>query len=95
MSEIPNKEYIINRIHEWFDSKDFIKNIYKYIKENDWEEAVYKYFSDVYDNLFANLALKKTFISNDTKKILELLAIPIYKKEELEKQEMYDKIENT
>ena len=93
MSEILNKEFVVDKINEWFDSTEFIRNIYSYIKDNKWEEELYKYFSEVYDNLFANLALKKTFISNDTKKMLESLATPIYKKNELERRKIYDKIE--
>jgi hypothetical protein len=54
---------------------------------------MYKYFSNIYDELFTDLALKKTFISSDTKKMLEILATPIYKKDELEKKYIYDKIE--
>lgn len=93
MSEIPNKEFVVNKINEWFDSTEFIRNLYSYIKYNKWEEELYKYFSEIYDDLFANLLLKKTFVSNDTKKMLEILATPIYKNDELEKKKIYDKIE--
>jgi len=54
---------------------------------------LYIYFSEIYEELFANLVLKKTFISNDTKKMLETLAMPIYKKDDLEKNRIYEKIE--
>ena len=93
MCEIPNKDNVVRKIHESFDSTEYIKGIYKSIKNNIWEEALYKYFSEVYEELFANLMLKKTFVSNDTKKMLELLATPIYRKTEEEKDEIYSKIE--
>lgn len=93
MLDLPSKEFVVDKINEWFDSTDFIRNLYSYIKEDSWEEELYNYFSEVYDELFTNLLLKKTFISNDTKKMLELLATPIYKKGELERKKLYDKIE--
>ncbi len=94
MSEIPNIDFVVKKIHENFDSTDYVRNLYKSIKSSDGEVELYHFFSEVYEELFANLILKKTFISNNTKKMLEVLATPIYKKGELEKYKIYEKIEN-
>ena len=93
MSEIPNIDFVVKKIHENFDSTDYVRSIYFNIKNNDWEQELYNFFSEVYEDLFANLILKKTFISHDTKKMIECLATPIYKKEESEKIKIYEKIE--
>ncbi len=93
MFDIPDKDYTVKRIHEWFDSTEFIRELCINIKDNLGEEHLYDYFSDVHDELFANLLLKKTFISNSTKKLLELLATPIFLKGEEEKRIIYKKIE--
>lgn len=93
MWEIPNKDIFVENIHKNFDSTEYIREVYKNIKNVIWEEALYNYFSEVYEELFANLILKKTFVSNDTKKMLELLATPIYKKSIEEKSKIYLKIE--
>lgn len=58
------------------------------------EEYVYEYFSEVFDQLFTNLVLKNTYISLDTKKLLEILATPIYNKSKKEKEIIYKKIMN-
>ena len=93
MSEVPNIDFVVKKIHENFDSTDYVRKLYNNIKNNNWEEELYNFFSEVYEELFANLILKKTFISNNTKKMLEVLALPIYKKDELEKRKIYKKIE--
>ena len=93
MWEIPDLDYTVKKIYENFDSTDFIRKLYKAIKNNSWEKELYIYFSEIYEELFANLVLKKTFISNDTKKMLETLAMPIYKKDDSEKSRIYEKIE--
>jgi len=93
MSKMPSIEYVANKINNEFDSTKFIRNIYLYIKDYKWEEELYNFFSDVYDELFARVILKNIFISNNTKKMLEMLATPIYKKNELEKNKIYEKIE--
>ena len=51
MSDIPNKDFVVDKINEWFDSTAFIRNLYMYIKDNKWEEELYKYFSEIYDIL--------------------------------------------
>lgn len=93
MFEIPDIYTTVKKIYEWYDSKEFIKDLYENIIISKWEEELYSYFSQVYEELFANLLLKKTFVSNDTKKVLELLATPIYKKSEIERKHIYDKID--
>lgn len=94
MFEIPDIDDTVKQIQEWFDSTDFVRNLYKNIKLESWEEDLYEYFSEVYDDLFSDLILKKTFISKDTKKMLEVLATPIYRKSEGEKQKIYKKFED-
>ena len=93
MSNIPSKDSVVKQIHEWFDSTDLLRELYKDIKLSKWEEEVYNYFSEIYEDLFANLLLKQTFISSSTKKMLEVLATPIYKKDDIEKEKIYSKIE--
>lgn len=93
MFDIPGKDYTVNYIHEGFDSTEFVRDLYMRIKESKWEEELYKYFSEVYEELFANLLLKKTYVSNSTRKMLEVLATPIYKKDKEEKWKIYEKIE--
>ena len=93
MFKVPSKDSTVKQIHEWFDSTDLLRGLYKDIKLNKWEEEVYNYFSEVYEDLFANLLLKQTFISSSTKKMLEVLATPIYKKDDIEKEKIYSKIE--
>ena len=43
MSDFPNKDFVVDKINEWFDSTAFIRNLYMYIKDNKWEEELYKY----------------------------------------------------
>ena len=93
MWDIPKIDYVVSKINQWYDSTEFVKNLYRYVKDNKWEEWLYKYFSEVYEELFSNLILKKTFISNSTKKMLETLATPIYEKSIEEKEKIYSKIE--
>ena len=93
MFDLPDKDFVIKRIYEDYDSTEFVINLYKIIKKTKTEEELYLYFSEIYDELFTNLILKKTFISNNTKKILETLSVPIYKKTDLEKNEIYEKLE--
>ncbi len=93
MSDIPNKDYTVNRIQEWFDSTDFLRQLYKNIKQQKWEEYLYDYFSQVHDELFTDLLLKKTYISNSTKKMLEILSTPVYIKSREEKEKIYKKVE--
>jgi len=93
MWEILQKELFIKQINNNYDSTSLIKQIYKNIKNNYWEEELYYYFSEIYNELFINLIIKKTFVSYETKKMLELLASPIYKKDELEKRKIYAEIE--
>ena len=94
MFELPNTDETVKKINEWYDSTEFIWDIYENIKTNSSWEKLYEYFSDVYDELFTDLILKKTFVSNDTKKMLELLATPIYKKSIEEREKIYNKIED-
>ena len=76
MLEIPDLKYTVKKINENYDSTDFIIDISKKIEKDSSKEEVYRYFSDVYDELFTNLLLKKTFVSASTKKLLEKLSIP-------------------
>jgi len=94
MWDIPSRDYTVNKIHDLYDSTNFIRDLYKEIISQKWEEELYNYFSEVYEWLFTNLMLKKTFVSTKTKKMLEILAMPIYKKDESEKNIIYDDIEN-
>lgn len=94
MFEIPDLDYTVDKIHDSFDSKDFLKDLYENIIISKWEEELYNYFSKVYDDLFSDLLLRHTYISNDTKKMLEILATPIYKKSESERNEIYEKLDN-
>jgi len=43
--------------------------------------------------LFTDLLLKKTYISNSTKKMLEILSTPVYIKSREEKEKIYGYIE--
>jgi len=43
--------------------------------------------------LFTDLLLKKTYISNSTKKMLEILSTPVYIKSREEKEKIYKKVE--
>ncbi len=93
MFEIPEVWDTVEKIHEWYDSKYYIKDLYENLKIERWEEEMYNYFSQVYEELFTDLLLKKTYISSDTKKLLEILAMPIYRKTDEEKDEIYKKID--
>jgi len=93
MFDLPDKDFVIKRIYEDYDSSEFVINLYKIIKKTKTEEELYLYFSEIYDELFTSLILKQTFISNNTKKILETLSVPVYKKTDLEKNEIYEKLE--
>lgn len=94
MLEIPDVNVTVNKIYEWYDSKEFIKDLYDNILIAKWDVELYNYFSEVYDNLFSNLLLKHTYVSKDTKKMLEILATPIFLKSEKERNDKYDELDN-
>lgn len=89
-----SKEKVVESILSKYDSTDYIKSIFSKIKDNYSEKYVNDFFSEVYDELYHDILLKKTYISLDTKKMLESLALPIYKKTSEEKAKIYKKIKN-
>jgi hypothetical protein len=52
---------------------------------------MYKFFSGIYDELFYDIIFNKIEISNSTKKMLETLATPIYKKTTIEQDKILKK----
>jgi len=93
MLKIPTIENTVNKIHEWFDTTIFIRNLYEDIKYQKWEIEVYIYFRQVDEILFKHLCISKTYISDNTKKMIKILAKPIYEMKEVEKEKCYEEID--
>jgi hypothetical protein len=45
------------------------------MKEKD--DEIYRYFSDIYDNIFHDILFEKAKIEHNTRKLLEMLALPV------------------
>ena len=80
--------YITNH----FDSSEYIREIFLSIIKNKWEEYLYHFFTIIYDKLYHDIITKKLSLSLETRKLLELLSIPIYKKTWEEKEKLYKKV---
>lgn len=74
MIELPHKQFVINKIHESFDSTEYLENIHDTILVLYWEIVAQKYFQEIYSQLFTDLHIQKTYISYETKKMLEQLS---------------------
>jgi len=89
-----SKENIINYIRKNMDNdaKKMIKwvasNFINIEKDTLW---MYQFFSWIYDELFYDIIFNKIEISNSTKKMLETLATPIYKKTPIEQNKILKK----
>jgi hypothetical protein len=94
MSEIPSIENTVNKIQEWFDSTIYIRNLYEDIKFYKWEKEVYNYFIKVDEILFRHLCISKTYISDNTKKMIKILSFPTYEMNEVEKKKVYEELES-
>ncbi len=89
-----SKEDIINYIRKNLDND--AKNIIKWValnfinieKDTLW---MYKFFSWIYDELFYDIIFNKIEVSNNTKKMLEILATPIYKKSKADQDKILRK----
>ena len=93
MLKIPTIENTVNTIQEWFDSTIYIRNLYEDIKFYKWEKEVYNYFIKVDEILFRHLCISKTYISDNTKKMIKVLAKPIYEMKDVEKEKCYEEID--
>ena len=72
--------------------KDIMKNK---IEKNKDIEDVNKFFSELYDELYYDIIFKKIKIDKKTSRLLESLAMPIYKKSDKERQELIKKIKKS
>ncbi len=86
-----NKENILNLIRS--NSDEDAKKLIKWVATDfvDIKKdtlGMYEFFSGIYDELFYEIIFNKIEISNNTKKLLETLATPIYKKTELEQNKI-------
>jgi len=87
-----DSEEVVFYITKHFDSSDYLRDILLNIIKSKWEESLYYFFSLIYDELYYDILTKKISLSLETRRILELLAIPIYKKSNNEKEKLYKKI---
>jgi len=93
MLEVPKKQEVINKIYKKdTDIVDFLRFTYKSILINSGERELYNYFSEIYDEIFTDILLKKLEISLETRKMLEILSTPVYLKNDLEKRKIYEKL---
>lgn len=73
-------------------AKNVIKMIFqkKYLEEHniDW---LYDFFSPIYDELFYDLMFENIKVSSKTRELLETLALPIFKMDDLEKDKLIKK----
>jgi len=93
MLEIPKKQEVINKIYKKdTDIVEFLRFTYKSILINSGERELYNYFSEIYDEIFTDILLKKLEISLETRKMLEILSTPVYIKNDLEKRRIYEKL---
>jgi len=90
--KIFTKQEVIKNINSNFNSAEYLRDVWFSIKYLYWEKELYNFFSGIHESLYHDLILKKTYISLDTKKTLEKLASPIYKKPDLEKEKEYKKL---
>jgi hypothetical protein len=94
MENKKSKDDIINYIRKNLDNdaKKMIKwvasNFINIEKDTLW---MYQFFSWIYDELFYDIIFNKIEISNSTKKMLETLATPIYKKTATEQIKIFKK----
>ena len=93
MLKIPQKQEIVDKIYKKDENLvDFLRLTYKSILINSWERELYNYFSEIYDEIFTDILLKKLEINLETRKMLEILSTPIYLKPDLEKRKIYEKL---
>jgi len=93
MLKIPKKQEIVDKIYKKDENLvDFLRLTYKSILINSWERELYNYFSEIYDEIFTDILLKKLEINLETRKMLEILSTPIYLKSDLEKRKIYEKL---
>jgi len=93
MLEVPKKQEIIDKIYKKDENIiSFIRLAYKSILINSWEKELYKFFSEIYDEIFTDILLKKLEINLETRKMLEILSTPIYLKEDWEKRKIYENL---
>lgn len=87
-----DESFLADYIKNNYDSTEILREVFLETKISKWEKESYDYFSKIYDSLYHDLLLKKLNISIDTKKMLELMATPIYQKNDLDKEKIYKKI---
>ncbi len=93
MLKIPKKQEIIEKIYKKDENiVDFLRLTYKSILINSWERELYNYFSEIYDEIFTDILLKKLEINLETRKMLEILSTPIYLKSNEEKKKIYESL---
>ncbi|EKE29844.1 MAG: hypothetical protein ACD_2C00088G0009 [uncultured bacterium (gcode 4)] len=74
------KKKIIENIRKWSDElvlKDVEKVLRRLDKSEEKDEETYKYFTEIYDEIFHDLLFEKIKIEHNTKKLLEMLALPV------------------
>ncbi len=93
MLKIPKKQEIIEKKYKKDENiVDFLRLTYKSILINSWERELYNYFSEIYDEIFTDILLKKLEINLETRKMLEILSTPIYLKSNEEKKKIYESL---
>jgi citrate lyase synthetase len=74
-------------------AKDLIKQIAQkaYIEKKDFR-GLYLFFSPIYDELFHDIIFEKIKITNNTKVLLERLALPLERFDDKERNKIIGKI---
>lgn len=95
MSREQSRDNIIWHIWNNDESK-VIEEIIEYTNEirnqKDKDEMIYELFSEVYDRVFYDIALKKSLLSLHTKKLLEALALPVNSRSLIKKDKLLTKL---
>ncbi|EKE28443.1 MAG: hypothetical protein ACD_3C00058G0009 [uncultured bacterium (gcode 4)] len=74
------KAKIIENIRKGSDGmvlNDIEKVLKDLSKAKDRDEEIYRYFTQIYDEIFHDLLFEKIKIEHNTKKLLEMLALPV------------------
>ena len=91
-NHVSTKKEMIYYISSHFDSSDYVRDEFYRLFSLFGEKEVYHFFSDLYDDMYFDITSKKISVSLETRKILELLALPLHEYPQDKKQTMYKKL---